>query len=55
MRILFCLFQTNLSTVEIDEGVVISFVEITEIVKIREALRKANELQRLAAVVRDAD
>ena len=36
------------------EGVVITFVEITEIVRAREALRKANELLRLAVVVRDA-
>ncbi|MEO6852878.1 MAG: CheR family methyltransferase, partial [Rhodoferax sp.] len=36
------------------EGVVLTFVEITEIVRTREALRKANELLRLAVVVRDA-
>ena len=36
------------------EGAVITFVEITEIVRVREALRKANELLRLAVVVRDA-
>jgi two-component system CheB/CheR fusion protein len=36
------------------EGVVITFVEITEIVRAREALRKANEMLRLAVVVRDA-
>jgi two-component system CheB/CheR fusion protein len=36
------------------EGVVITFVEITEIVRTRVALRKANELLRLAVVVRDA-
>lgn len=36
------------------EGVVITFVEITEIVRTREALHKANELLRLAVVVRDA-
>ncbi|WP_367847130.1 chemotaxis protein CheB [Rhodoferax sp. WC2427] len=36
------------------EGVVITFVDITEIVRTREALRKANELLRLAVVVRDA-
>jgi len=36
------------------EGVVITFVEITEIVRTREALRKANEMLRLAVVVRDA-
>ena len=36
------------------EGAVITFVEITEIVRAREALRKANEMLRLAVVVRDA-
>ena len=36
------------------EGAVITFVEITEIVRTREALHKANELLRLAVVVRDA-
>jgi len=36
------------------EGAVITFLEITEIVRTREALRKANELLRLAVVVRDA-
>ena len=36
------------------EGAVISFVDVTETVQIREALRNANELQRLAVVVRDA-
>ncbi len=36
------------------EGVVITFVEITEIVRTREALRKANDLMRLAVVVQDA-
>jgi two-component system CheB/CheR fusion protein len=36
------------------EGAVITFVEITEVVRIREALRKANEQLRLAVVVRDA-
>lgn len=36
------------------EGAVICFVEITETVQTREALRKANELLRLAVVVRDA-
>ena len=36
------------------EGAVISFVDITETVQTREALRKANELLRLAVVVRDA-
>ena len=36
------------------EGAVITFVDISEIVRMREALRKANELLRLAVVVRDA-
>ena len=36
------------------EGAVLSFVDITETVRIRDALRKANELLRLAVVVRDA-
>jgi len=36
------------------EGAVISFVNITETVLIRDSLRKANELLRLAVVVRDA-
>jgi len=36
------------------EGVVITFVDITEIVRVREALRKANDALRLAVVVRDA-
>ncbi|MBL8414981.1 MAG: PAS domain-containing protein [Propionivibrio sp.] len=36
------------------EGAVISFVDITETVQIRDALRKANDLLRLAVVVRDA-
>ena len=36
------------------EGAVLTFVKITEIVSIREALRKANELARMAVIVRDA-
>ncbi len=36
------------------EGVVITFVETTDIVLAREALHKANEMLRLAVVVRDA-
>jgi two-component system CheB/CheR fusion protein len=36
------------------EGAVISFVDITEMVRAREALHKANDLLRLAVVVRDA-
>jgi two-component system CheB/CheR fusion protein len=36
------------------EGAVISFVDISEIVATREALRKANDQLRLAVVVRDS-
>ena len=36
------------------EGAVITFVDITEMQHARESLRKANELLRLAVVVRDA-
>ena len=36
------------------EGAVISFIDITSMVKIREELRQANDLLRLAVVVRDA-
>ena len=36
------------------EGVVVTFVEISETVKIREGLRRANDLLRLAVVVRDS-
>ena len=36
------------------EGAVITFVDITDVVHTREALQKANELLRLAVVVRDA-
>ena len=36
------------------EGVVITFMDVTEVKKTQEALRKANELLRLAVVVRDA-
>jgi len=36
------------------KGAVITFVDITEMVKTRDALKKANELLRLAVVVRDA-
>ncbi|MBK7422506.1 MAG: PAS domain-containing protein [Propionivibrio sp.] len=36
------------------EGAVISFVDITETVRIRDALHTANEMLRLAVVVRDA-
>ncbi len=36
------------------EGAVISFIDISEAVRTREALKKANDLLRLAVVVRDA-
>lgn len=36
------------------EGAVISFIDITTVVQTREALSKANDLRRLAIVVRDA-
>ena len=36
------------------EGAVISFLDVTEVVRIRESLQKANDLLRLAVVVRDA-
>jgi len=36
------------------EGAVMTFVDITEVTRTRDALRKANELLRLAVVVRDA-
>ena len=36
------------------EGAVISFMDITEIVRTRDSLREANDLLRLAVVVRDA-
>jgi len=36
------------------EGAVITFVDITEMKEVREALRKANELKRLALAVHDA-
>ena len=36
------------------EGAVITFVEVTDMVHTRDALRKANELVRLAVVVRDS-
>ncbi|SDP46860.1 MCP methyltransferase/methylesterase, CheR/CheB with PAS/PAC sensor [Rhodoferax sp. OV413] len=49
MRILPYRTQDN-----VVEGVVITFVDITEMVRTREALRTANEQLRLAVVVRDA-
>ena len=36
------------------EGAVISFLDVTDLVQTRERLRKANDLARLAVVVRDA-
>jgi two-component system CheB/CheR fusion protein len=36
------------------EGAVLTFVEISEMIHMREALRKANDLLRLAVVVRDS-
>jgi two-component system CheB/CheR fusion protein len=36
------------------EGAVITFVEITEVVRVREELKKANDQLRMAVVVRDA-
>ncbi|MCX5732697.1 MAG: PAS domain-containing protein [candidate division NC10 bacterium] len=36
------------------EGAVITFVDITEMTRVREALRKANDLLHLAVVLRDA-
>ena len=36
------------------EGAVITFVDVTEVVRTRDALHKANEMLRLAVVVRDA-
>jgi two-component system, chemotaxis family, CheB/CheR fusion protein len=42
------------TTDNVIDGVVITFVDITEMKTARETVRKANELLRLAAVVRDA-
>ena len=36
------------------EGAVITFVDVTEVIRVRESLKKANELLRLAVVVRDS-
>ncbi len=36
------------------EGAVLSFVDVTETVRVRDALHRANDLSRLAVVVRDA-
>ncbi|MEQ1659188.1 MAG: PAS domain-containing protein [Hylemonella sp.] len=37
------------------EGAVLTFIDISEVVRTRESLREANELLRLAVVVRDAN
>lgn len=37
------------------EGAVLTFIDISEVVRTRESLREANELMRLAVVVRDAN
>ncbi len=37
------------------EGAVLTFIDISEVVRARESLREANELLRLAVVVRDAN
>jgi two-component system CheB/CheR fusion protein len=50
MRILPYRTQDN-----VIEGVVITFIDISEVVRTRESLRQANELLRLAVVVRDAN
>jgi two-component system CheB/CheR fusion protein len=46
--------QPYRTTRNVIEGAVITFMDITEMVKSREGLHKANELNRLAIVVRDA-
>jgi two-component system CheB/CheR fusion protein len=46
--------QPYRTTDNVIEGAVITFSDITEIVRTRDALRTANELLRLAVVVRDA-
>jgi two-component system CheB/CheR fusion protein len=46
--------QPYRTTENVIEGVVITFVDITEMERTREALRKANDLLRLAVVVRDS-
>ena len=46
--------QPYRTTENVIEGAVISFIDIAEIVRSREALAKANDLLRLAVVVRDA-
>jgi len=42
------------TTDNVIEGAVITFIDITEVVRTRDALQKANEMLRLAVVVRDA-
>ena len=46
--------QPYRTTEHVIEGAVITFVDITEVVRVREALQKANDLHRLAIVLRDA-
>ena len=46
--------QTHRTIRNVIEGAVITFMDITEMERTREGLRKANELNRLAIVVRDA-
>jgi two-component system CheB/CheR fusion protein len=46
--------QPYRTTDNVIEGAVISFIDIAEIVQAREALQKANDLLRLAVVLRDA-
>jgi two-component system CheB/CheR fusion protein len=46
--------QPYRTTDNVIEGAVISFIDIAEIVQARQALAKANDLLRLAVVVRDA-
>jgi two-component system CheB/CheR fusion protein len=47
--------QPYRTTENVIEGAVVSFIDISEIVKAREALRKSNEVVRLAVVVRDSN
>jgi two-component system, chemotaxis family, CheB/CheR fusion protein len=51
----FCLrIQPYRTNTNIIEGAVITFMDISETIRAREALRKANDLNRLAVVVRDS-
>lgn len=47
--------QPYRTTENVIEGVVVSFIDITENVQAREALRKSNDMLRLAVVVRDSN